>query len=238
MAEPVEPLWGDPYGITDVVVCAHNESATIGPILDVISKSDRVGNLIVVADACDDDTANIASKHTSSVEEIRYRNKGSAMFAGLQHVKTGRVAFIDADIRNLTSYHVDQLLSTCPKGQSVGLYEWNSPAMWMPPISGNRCIPTGVAHSANLYNSGWEAEHRINAVIGRYGLPWHHFVLDGVGHDSKIVKGHPVGWAKTMFQVFGAIGRFGPDLLNYVTYPGGRTLAHYPRQGVLTAKGL
>lgn len=221
---------------SDIIICAHNEQKTIGPVLEAVGKSDYVNNVIVVADGCTDDTASVALNYTSTVLPTHFVNKGSAMAYGLGHVRTPYVGFCDADISGLTSDHVDELLAKECSGQTAGLFEWNTFFSGLPPITGQRCVPTWVAENATLFNSGWEAEHRINTVVARYGLPWKHFTLVGVKHPSKIEEGQLAGWAKEMSKVGSYSVRHLPDLVKYVGFPEGRRLYHAPSNGRLNMK--
>ena len=211
----------------DVIIPAHNESGTIEGVLEAVRGSEYVGHVIVVADNCDDATHVLAMQYTSSVLPAHFSNKGSSMAMGLDYVHTPYVAFCDADLEGLRSDHIDELCSLENKGQTAGLFSWNN--MKLPPITGQRCLPTEVAKRSGLFGSGWEAEHRINATVSAMGLPWKHFHLDGVKHPSKLSKYDPMGWSKTMGQVALAMWKYGPELFNYSAYPEGRVLDHMPR---------
>ncbi len=87
-----------------VIIPAHNEQAVIGETLDLIKaqlvKTDR---LIVIADNCDDNTAQIARKHGATVIErlnTEHRGKGYALESGIRSLEKSNpeiVVFIDAD---------------------------------------------------------------------------------------------------------------------------------------------
>ncbi len=88
----------------DVLVPAHNEStgidATLLKLLPQLTAQDR---LVVIADNCDDDTADIARKIGATVlerEEPELRGKGYALDYGLQFIATDPpevVVVVDAD---------------------------------------------------------------------------------------------------------------------------------------------
>lgn len=207
----------------DVIIPAHNEEEHLGGVLDAVCNSNYVGRVIVVADDCQDNTHQLAMAYTSTVLPAHFSNKGSAMSLGLAYSSSPYIAFIDGDIDGLTSDHVDELLGTPCEGQVAGVFPWNN--LKVPPITGQRKVPTWVAERAGLYQSGWEAEHRINATIGRHGLPWYHFHLHGVKHTSKIGKHDAVGWGKTMWYVTWGSLKYSHDLLNYMLFPEGRNVS-------------
>lgn len=91
-----------------VIVAAHNEKAVIGQLIDNLKKLDypkELYDIFVIADNCDDDTAQIARSHGALVHERSSegkRGKGFAMewmFARLFKMKRqyDAVAIFDAD---------------------------------------------------------------------------------------------------------------------------------------------
>lgn len=209
----------------DVVVCAHNEAERIAPVLEAIAASPALGKLIVVADACTDDTEAIASTFTSHVLPIAAKNKGTGMATGLAEVTTDLVAFMDADLRGLRSQTVTELLTVPPlDGQVVGLRD-GYPHIFgiFPSLSGERRLPTAIARAADLAGSGWKAEMRINAEVAKAGLPWSHFVLNGVDNLSKFkAMENPGAWLWEQLQLFDATLQYLPELVAYATHPHGR----------------
>lgn len=216
----------------DYIVPAHNEENTIGPILNAIRSSSYAGQLVVVCDSCTDNTYSVAIQYDATVLPVHFTDKGSAMNYGLEHTTTERIGFVDADLTGLTTTHIDELSQDFP-GQVCGLFPWNTPTQWSPPITGQRTIPRWVVSAANIHGKGWQAEHRINAVVGRYGLPWRHTILDGVVHKSKIEEGKILGYLQTIGRAWATAIQYGPDLYNYTTNPNGRQLTTWPKNEVL-----
>lgn len=89
-----------------VVVPAHNESSSIIPTLDDIIPQLRGGDrLVVVADNCSDDTAEVSAARGAQVlprNEPDRRGKGYAMAWAISHLTSDPpefVLFVDADCR-------------------------------------------------------------------------------------------------------------------------------------------
>lgn len=87
-----------------VLIPAHNESSGIIPTLNSIcSQLGSQDRVIVVADNCDDDTAEIASKNGAEVvqrNDLKNRGKGYALDFGIKHLSKSPpdvVIIIDAD---------------------------------------------------------------------------------------------------------------------------------------------
>ncbi len=199
-----------------VIVPAHNEAETIGGVLEAVRGAVGVSDLIVVCDSCTDSTEEIAGQYASVVMSIDARNKGTAMAAGLEQVIDETVAFIDADLEGLLPEHVTYLLNAPPeRGQLVALRDNHADAIaGLPPISGERRLPTWVAREADLAGLGWSAELQLDATVGRLHLPWRHFVMKGVRNPSKYR-------AVQKIDLLAAAVRRAPGLALYTTRPDG-----------------
>ncbi len=214
-------------GGVDIVVCAHNEQEHIAPVLDAIRSSQHAGQLIVVCDACTDDTAWIASGVADHVVEIPAANKGTAMAEGLARVTSPHMMFVDADLRGLTPGHIDMLATYPPAEAMVVGLRGETPSgrrsgwMWIakqvPAVSGERRLPTAFARTVPLAGSGWEAETRINAAVAKAGMPWRHVVMRGVRNRTK----GTVPWATEFGHVLTALATYGPELVRYSLRPQG-----------------
>ncbi len=167
--------------MTDVVVPAHNEETTIGAVISVLRTAKSISEVIVVADNCEDGTAAVASATGALVVVSSAGAKGAAMMAGLNAVRTPRVMFCDADITGLAPSHVDLLCDDPVPGQVAGLFDhdWGN-AVWygLPPITGQRVLPTIIAQSVTL--DGYLAEIQLDNAVGIAGLHNRHWILAGV----------------------------------------------------------
>jgi glycosyltransferase involved in cell wall biosynthesis len=82
----------------DVIIPAHDAAATIARALRSVSAQTlQPSRMIVVADACRDDTAALARIHGAEVLEVDVRSPGSARNAALASANATWVAFLDAD---------------------------------------------------------------------------------------------------------------------------------------------
>nr|WP_274616137.1 glycosyltransferase [Nesterenkonia sp. YGD6] len=85
-----------------VVIPAHDEAGAIGAAVTAVRASahhaDVQLRLIVVADACTDDTAAIARSAGVEVLEIGANNVGAARAAGFEHALTGLADVTDAPL--------------------------------------------------------------------------------------------------------------------------------------------
>ena len=210
--------------MTDVVVPAHNEAATIGQVVDAARAAPSVSSVIVVADKCTDATAAIAQQHGADmVVEIAAGNKGSAMAAGLAHVTTADVLFVDGDLVGLQWQHIEGLLLAGPIGGQVSGLRDEKYALGsnrLPPITGERRLPTKLARTVQLDGAGYRAETLINAAVGRARLPHKNYVMVGVHNPTRASRA-PVSWV-TMWGDLALLAVVNlPGLIAYAMHPDG-----------------
>lgn len=202
---------------TTVVVPAHNEAETIGNVLLAATGARSITQVVVIADRCDDDTAALSRSFGVDVLEIDAGDKGTAMTMGLERAGGTDTLFLDADVVGLTTAHVDALaLAPPPGGMVVGLRAGGN-SSGLPPISGERRIPTAFGRSLPLAHAGFRAELVIDVGVARAGLAHRHYRLAGVTNPSRPLR-HPLMWA---------------DVATYALFHAG-ALVDYTIQGLAT----
>lgn len=108
-----------------LIIPAHNEADNITRVLNIVTKIEELDEILVVADACQDNTAEIAKSYGV---KVLYRDqslgKGDAMIDGFNHVSGEIIMFCDADLKTLTTEHIRQVFTPVASGQaelSIGL---------------------------------------------------------------------------------------------------------------------
>lgn len=86
--------------VTDVIIPAFNEAASIGYVITDIPS--WVREIVVVDNASTDNTAEVALEHNATVVTENLKGYGSACLAGIKHIKQKNnppdiVVFLDAD---------------------------------------------------------------------------------------------------------------------------------------------
>lgn len=85
-----------------VVIPAHNEASTVAEVVSEAFKGlallDTVGDVLVVASGCTDNTAAVAAQAGANVVEAP-AGKGAAITAGIQHTSGDVVCLIDGDLK-------------------------------------------------------------------------------------------------------------------------------------------
>ena len=85
---------------------------------------------------------------------------------------------------------------------------------YLPPITGQRRLPTRVAKAIGLRGSGYSAELRTDAAVGRLGLPHRTVVLRGVSNPTNVIT-RPGRFLKMAGSVAYTSAVLAPELLRY-----------------------
>ncbi len=108
-----------------MIIPAHNEADNIGRVLAVAQKIKEIDEIIVIADACTDDTFRVAYGFGVDVyNKETTLGKGDAMIFGFNKSRGEIIMFADADLENLTSDHLRKVLNPVLKegyDLSIGL---------------------------------------------------------------------------------------------------------------------
>lgn len=182
------------YGRTSVLIPAHNESATIGPILEQCINARHISKIVVVADKCDDNTASIANDYGVKVHVINAGDKGTAIEEGLNSINSEYTLLLDGDLTGITSKNIDDFALHESFGQVVGVRGKavrtfkSLPPLGLPPIGGERRVHTYVLRSMSLRNIGYGLEMQINERYKNLGLPTHYLYMNNVDQVTQYQK--------------------------------------------------
>jgi len=105
------------------VVCAFNEEHTIFGVLQVLSQSPYLDEIIVINDGSTDGTSAVlkAFKQNTRIHIIEFpenKGKGAAMAQGIRCSNNDILLFIDADLLNFNTRHVDKLIRPLLEGKA------------------------------------------------------------------------------------------------------------------------
>ena len=99
------------YQKVSVIIPAYNEEDTVAKVVEVIRNVSFVDEVIVVNDGSSDKTEEEAIKAGAIViNHETNKGKGEALFTGYKQAECDIIAFIDADIYNLTSKKVESMI--------------------------------------------------------------------------------------------------------------------------------
>ncbi len=107
------------YQKVSVIIPAYNEEDTVAKVVEVIKKVSVVDEIIVVNDGSIDNTEEEAKKAGAIViNHETNKGKGQALYTGYQNAECDIIAFIDADIYNLTSSKVEAMIKPILEGKT------------------------------------------------------------------------------------------------------------------------
>ncbi|MGN0175207.1 MAG: glycosyltransferase [Methanobrevibacter sp.] len=107
------------YKKVSVIIPAYNEEETVAKVVGVVKKAVYVDEIIVVNDGSSDQTESEAIKAGAKViNHETNKGKGEALKTGYKQSECDIIAFIDADIHNLTSAKVESMIKPILEGKT------------------------------------------------------------------------------------------------------------------------
>jgi glycosyltransferase involved in cell wall biosynthesis len=107
------------YQKVSVIIPAYNEEETVATVVEVVKNVSFVDEIIVVNDGSSDNTESEAVKAGAQViNHETNKGKGQALYTGYMEAECDIIAFIDADIHNLTSKKVEAMIKPILDGKT------------------------------------------------------------------------------------------------------------------------
>ncbi len=107
------------YQKVSVIIPAYNEEDTVAKVVEVVNNVPFVDEIIVVNDGSTDNTEEEAIKAGAIViNHESNKGKGEALYTGYSQAECDIIAFIDADIYNLTSKKVESMIKPILLGEA------------------------------------------------------------------------------------------------------------------------
>jgi len=181
------------------VVPVYNEEKTLKGVLDALTSSDKIDQLIVVDGGSTDGTPSIIKKFkVKSISLKKPIGKGGAVRIATKNIKSGIILFFDADLIGLKKQHVVQLLDPVINGGAsmvIGLRDKgnriaNMIMPYFPLTGGERAIKTNVFMEIRKCPliEGWGLESVMNDYCRKKKLKIAKIKLGGVDHIGLQTK--------------------------------------------------
>ncbi|MCS7264122.1 MAG: glycosyltransferase family 2 protein [Armatimonadetes bacterium] len=181
-----------------VVIPAYNEEERLPAVLEAASSCPLVRQIIVVDDGSEDGTFKVAQKF--GVRTIRLDKnigKAGAVWVGLQEVNQPIVVLLDADLKGLKPYHIQELAYPVNyDGVDMTLGVFRRGRLWTdlshliaPWVSGQRAIPLKrIRELPDFSDLGYGLEAALNKFAKEHCWSIKTVVLYGVSHVMKEEK--------------------------------------------------
>ncbi len=183
------------------IIPAFNEEKTIAPIIKEVKLNPLISEVIVVDDGSADNTFDVAKKSGAKVIKIlKNAGKGGAMERGAKETDAPILMFIDADLINFNSAHVNSMLEPVVLGEaemSLGaidrsklgkIFSWFFEKTEMP-FCGTRVLKRDFWLSIpDQYKKRYYVESALSYYAKKRNLSLKKVVLRGVKHVVKEKK--------------------------------------------------
>lgn len=186
---------------TTAVVAAYNEEKTIGDVLQALTSSPLIDEVIVVSDGSEDDTVEVA-RTFEGVRTVALREnhgKGYAMSVGVATASNDILFFCDGDMYNVTEEHIAALVTPVLRDEcdmNIGVRNRGEVANFLhlrarfgPILSGIRVMKREVFETVPAqYQSHYKIEAALNCFCSRAGFRQRETVIYGLDHVIKESK--------------------------------------------------
>lgn len=201
------------------VIPARDESVTVGSVVDAAATAGLIDEVVVVDNASEDGTAEVAASHGARVVREPQAGKGEALAAGVRATDAEVLVFLDADLLGLRPEHVDKLVSAVVVGGAdVALGHFDRGSLQntvtinlLPRLTGQRCLRRELFESLHRRDiEGYRVEAALNNRARELGLDVRSFILEGVWHRTKEEK-HDTrlgGWLTKIAMLGTATGAY------------------------------
>jgi len=155
---------------TCLIIPAYNEAARIAEVVTVAKAAGVFGEILVIDDGSNDGTAAAAgAEGVRVITHDKNMGKSRAMLTGLENTTAEIVAFLDADLLNVSPEHIGLLTEPVVSGKAeaaLAVFAGGRMATTLaqkitPMISGQRCVLR--RHLDGI--ESWDARFGIETVI-------------------------------------------------------------------------
>lgn len=186
---------------TTAIVAAYNEEKTIAGVLEGLTSSPLIGEIIVVSDGSTDATVEIARRfeRVRTVALRENHGKGFAMAVGVANASNDVLFFCDGDMFNVSEEHIEALVRPVLRGEcdmNIGVRDRGGVKNFLhlkakcgPVLSGIRVMRRDVFEAVPpQYQSHYKIEAALNYFCSRAGYRQQHTVIYELGHLIKESK--------------------------------------------------
>lgn len=175
-----------------VIVPAYNEEKKIGDVLQFLTQSNLIDEIIVINDGSTDKTLNIIKtfKKIKLINFINNHGKSYAIVKGIEKSQGYIILFIDADLTGLNDSHLEKLIKPLISGKKdvvIG-YPNEKKDQIFRPISGERAYfkKDLIPYLKKMLKKGYGLELYLNYIFRNKKIKI--LPLDGLKSPPKYEK--------------------------------------------------
>lgn len=185
---------------TTAVVAAYNEEKTLGGVLDALTSSPLIQEIIVVSDGSTDRTVEIARSYDVKTVALRQNcGKGYAMRIGVDNATHDTIFFVDGDMSNVTQEIIESLILPVLRDETdmnIGIRNrgdllnfFHLKMQCGPVLSGIRVMKRKVFETVPVqYQERFKIEAALNCFCSRAGMRQQHTIIYDLQHLTKESK--------------------------------------------------
>lgn len=182
------------------IVAAYNEEGTIAGVLEALTTSPLIDEVILVSDGSTDDTVAISRQFDVKTIALRDNHgKGYAMRVGVDYASHDILFFADGDMLNITEEHIADLVLPVLRDEcdmNIGVRHRGPVLDFLhlkahcgPVLSGIRVMNREVFESVPpQYQERFKIEAALNCFCSHAGLRQRNTVIRNLGHVIKESK--------------------------------------------------
>jgi glycosyltransferase involved in cell wall biosynthesis len=181
-------------------VAAFNEEKTLAAVLQALTHSPVIDEVIVVSDGSSDATVEIARAFDVKTIALKENHgKGYAMAVGVANASNDILFFCDGDMFNITETTIESLIGPVTRDEcdmNIGIRDrgpalnfFHLKAHFGPVLSGIRVMRRRVFETVPVqYQAHYKIEAALNCFCARAGYRQMNTVIYDLGHITKESK--------------------------------------------------
>lgn len=185
---------------TTAIIAAYNEEKTLAAVLEALTASPLIDEVIVVSDGSTDTTVEIARSFDVKTLALRENcGKGYAMAVGVANAANDILFFVDGDMYDVTEEHIETLVLPVVQGEcdmNIGVRHrgalldfFHLKMQCGPVLSGIRVMRRKVFDAVPVqYQERFKIEAALNCFCSRNGFRQRHTVIRNLSHVIKESK--------------------------------------------------
>ena len=126
-------IWREMFNRKSVsaIVPVYNEEKTVSKVVNTLLKNNLIDEVICINDGSTDTSMDVLNQFKGKIKVVNLRKnqgKGYALSVGIKQAKGEFVAFVDADLTNLSDDHIRELLTPILNNDTRGVVGYPSSA--------------------------------------------------------------------------------------------------------------